>query len=169
MNTKMHTYTNTHTHTHTQSERVLRRIHVLARRWMPWQQAGARRAPCHEVMTRLSFAIRTASGKRKRLQAPRATYPPAGHLLVSHQLVSPSPRQGGHLPHLALPHRPSPHRVAETQRWRIRRYPVKKKVESIFQTAQCCSQTSGTKTAHTTFWWCLCLTAVFMLKPSFRH
>lgn len=45
-----------------------------------------------------------------------ATHPPAGDLLVPHQLVSPSPRQGGHLPHLALPHRPPPHRVAEAER-----------------------------------------------------
>lgn len=48
--------------------------------------------------------------------AAAVTYPPAGHLLISHQLISAAPRQGGHLPHLALPHRPSPHRVAETDK-----------------------------------------------------
>ena len=51
-----------------------------------------------------------------QVAAGSGTYPPAGDLLVSHQVVHPAPRQGGHLPHLALPHRPSPHGVAEEER-----------------------------------------------------
>lgn len=41
------------------------------------------------------------------------TYPAAGHLLISDQLVAAASRQGRHLSHLALPHRPPPHCVAD--------------------------------------------------------
>lgn len=53
--------------------------------------------------------------KHTHAHSVQTAYPPAGHLLVSHQLVSPAPGQGGHLPHLTLPHRPPPHCVAETE------------------------------------------------------
>lgn len=53
--------------------------------------------------------------KHAHIHSVQTAYPPAGHLLVSHQLVSPAPGQGGHLPHLTLPHRPPPHCVAETE------------------------------------------------------
>lgn len=53
--------------------------------------------------------------KHTHAHSVQTAYPPAGHLLFSHQLVSPAPGQGGHLPHLTLPHRPPPHCVAETE------------------------------------------------------
>lgn len=74
----------------------------------------------HRMRGELSRGRRRADGGDAAAAAAAVTvtetYPPAGHLLISHQLVSAAPRQGGHLPHLALPHRPSPHCVAETDK-----------------------------------------------------
>ena len=49
------------------------------------------------------------------IQCSEDTYPPAGRVLFSRQLVSSTPGQHWHRPHLTLPHTLPPRGVAERQ------------------------------------------------------